>query len=418
MMNAFSAARSDEPRCHVRGRYSRMLVLVALGCAPQPRHAGTAGTSGSGPRPEARIVDIMPRFWEFRELTRSADSATARAQFHRIVIGPDSNVYRSFSDGPSDATLARYLRGVAKYEAAMHLVHGRLRADLPDYLHRFDAAFPDARWDSTTFYIMPWFFISDAGGGSAPTTGRVMIFGVDGIARARGANADLAPLFFHELFHVYQSAVNPGADDPARTRARTPLYELLWNEGLATYVSGRLSPASLPADVIMDTASLRQTKSRLSELARDVRVHLDSTSQRTFMLYMSAAARADAEPPPRSGYYIGMLVAQELAKTHSPSELARLRGPGLRTDIEAVLRKLEAAAGSGAAPPILGVDVTSVVPVTDSGRAAVEPFIAADPLDPSRLIISVSEIVPQRRFPPSASASGSVSYWSLLAAKP
>jgi hypothetical protein len=225
----------------------------------------------------------------------------------------------------------------------MRVIHERLRRELPDFMQRFGAAFPDARWDSTTFYLMPWFFVSDAGGGSPPAMGHVMIFGVDGIARVRGANADLAPLFFHELFHVYQSTVNIHAEEPGRTRARTPLWQLVWNEGLATYVSGQLSPRSLPADVIMDTASLRQVELRLPELARDVRVHLDSTSQRVFTLYMSAAARSADQPPPRSGYYIGMLIAGKLARSHSLAELARLQGPALRADMEAALKEIEAA---------------------------------------------------------------------------
>jgi hypothetical protein len=270
------------------------------------------------------------------------DSATTRKAFDRIVIGPDTNVYRGFSDGPSDATLGTYLRNVTKYEPAMHVVHERLSRELPEFIVRFGTAFPDARWDSTTFYLMPWFFISDAGGGTAPTTGRVMIFGIDGIARSHGPNADLAPLFFHELFHVYQSTVNVRVNEPGQTRAHTPLWQLVWNEGLATYVSARLSPASLPGDVIMDTVALGQTRLRLPELARDIRTHLDSTSQRTFMLYMSAAARSGAEPPARSGYYIGMLVAEKLGKEHSLSELARLQGTALRADIEVVLRELEA----------------------------------------------------------------------------
>jgi hypothetical protein len=331
----------DALRLLARRYFTGPLLLAAVACAPHSQRVDTSRLSASRPQPSAKIIDIMPRYWAFRESTKTADSATVRAAFHRIVIGEDSTVYQNFSDGPSDATLGRYLRNIGQYEPAMRIVHERLRRDLPDFIGRFGIAFPDARWDSTTFYLMPWFFVSDAGGGSPPTMGHVMIFGVDGIARSHGANADLAPLFFHELFHVYQSMVNVRADVPGRARARTPLWELVWNEGLATYVSGRLSPSSLPADVIMDTVSLRQAERRLPELARDLRIHLDSTSQHTFSLYMSAATRSAEEPPPRAGYYVGMLIAAKLAKTYSLSELARLQGPTLRAAIESALRDLE-----------------------------------------------------------------------------
>jgi hypothetical protein len=224
----------------------------------------------------------------------------------------------------------------------MRLVHERIRSELPQYIRRFGEVLPDARWDSITFYIMPWLFISNGGGGPSSAGGEVMIFGVDAVARDQGASGDLAPLFYHELFHLYhsriQGMVHP--DSERLPRSRTPLWRLLWAEGLATYAASRLSPSS-SLDAVVGDSLAERVKPRLSELARDLRTHLDSTSAGTFRLYMTAMSRGPELPPARAGYYIGMLVAERLGQTRSLAQLARLGGSQLRSLIEKELRNLE-----------------------------------------------------------------------------
>ena len=282
------------------------------------------------------VVDVMPRFWRFVDQSAGKDSAESRRLFHEIVVAEDSAVFSGFSGGPSDATLGRWLRDVQPYLAATRRLDARLATELPLYRASFMRVFPDARWDNTSVYFMPWFFISDAGVGQLPDGRQILVFGVDDIARYRGPESNLATVFHHELFHLYHARAHPewaGA-------GRGPLYRAVWGEGLAEYVGEVLNPAASLEDVV-GAETVRGTQPRVASLAKEIREQLDSTSSRINRDYMSASPiRKDL--PPRSGYYVGLLVARRLSKQHSLAELVRLRDPELRVDIERALRDIEA----------------------------------------------------------------------------
>lgn len=324
------------------GRLIAGLCVIAFGataCATSSRLERSQVVARDG---QPMIIDIMPRYWQFRDATKGADSPTTVRLFHDIVVDGDSVVYKDFTGGPSDATIASFLAKVGPYEPAMRIVHERIRSELPRYIRRFSDVLPDARWDSITFYIMPWLFISNGGGGPSSSGGQVMIFGVDAVLRDQGANGDLAPLFYHELFHLYHSRIQSLTfpDLERLPRSRTPLWQLLWREGLATYAASRLTPSS-SMDAIVGDSLAERVKPHLAEFSRDLRSQLDSTSAPTFRLYFTGMVRGPELPPARSGYYIGMLVAERLGQTRSLPELARLGGPQLRSLIEEELRKLE-----------------------------------------------------------------------------
>ena len=325
-----------------RQRLITVLCSIALGTTGCATSSPLTRSQTAASERQPLIIDIMPRYWHFRNTAQGADSATTVRLFREIVVGRDSVVYKDFTGGPSDGSVASFLKSVGPYEPAMRIVHARIRSELPVYVRRFGAALPDAQWDSVTFYIMPWLFISNAGGGPSSTGGQVMIFGVDAVARDQGAEGDLASLFYHELFHVYHSRIQSQLypDSERLPRSRTPLWRILWREGLATYAASRLSPSS-SSDAIVGDSLAERVKPRLSEFARELRGQLDSTTARAFQLYFTAIARRSELPPPRAGYYIGMLVAERLGQTRSLPELARLGGPQLRSLIEEELKDLK-----------------------------------------------------------------------------
>jgi hypothetical protein len=59
--------------------------------------------------------------------------------------------------------------------------------------------------------------------------------------------------------------------------------------------------------------------------------------------FLGSGKRADV--PKRAGYYVGLLVAQEVAKTRGWKELVRLRGEALRVAVDDALGKLAPAKG-------------------------------------------------------------------------
>lgn len=60
-------------------------------------------------------------------------------------------------------------------------------------------------------------------------------------------------------------------------------------------------------------------------------------------------AAASGDLPPRFGYYVGYLVARELARDLPFETLLRLEGPALREAMAKALRRLQGAAHGAAA---------------------------------------------------------------------
>jgi len=160
---------------------------------------------------------------------------------------------------------------------------------------------------------------------------------VDVIAAIYGQKADLEAFFDHELFHIYhQQFPDPELED---TIARA-----LWKEGLATYVGWTLNPETPESVIFALPADMpARTRAMLPKLAGELRGKLDSKSPEDYQNFFFGNSKRE-DIPARSGYYVGYLVARELARDRSLPELARLHGKPLRDAIEGVLRKFEAAA--------------------------------------------------------------------------
>jgi hypothetical protein len=76
------------------------------------------------------------------------------------------------------------------------------------------------------------------------------------------------------------------------------------------------------------------------KIAKELREKLRSTSLEDNREFFNSNTRRK-DIPAKSGYYIGYLVAEELAKKYSLAELSRLEGKKLSDEIEQVLVKLE-----------------------------------------------------------------------------
>ena len=317
-----------------------LLVFYALlltACATGAAVSSATGPEVVSPRPsDYTVVNVMPRFWRFLDAARDADAAEKRRLFREVVIAGDAAVFQAFSGGPSDALLDKWLLDVAPWLDAMHDVDARLDKELRTYRRTFAAMFPAARWDDTYVYFMPWFFISDAGTGSLADGRRILIFGVDDIARYRGSRSNLATLFHHELFHLYHAAVHP----EWAGSGRGPLYRAVWVEGLATYVSRLLNPQAALGEVLGDAALPSRMPGGLGTVAHGIHTEMDSTSASINRDYLSASPTTK-ELPARSGYYVGMLVAERLSVRHSLTQLVTLRDPELRSEVSDALQDIE-----------------------------------------------------------------------------
>ena len=312
---------------------ARLSVLAALAlaaCAP-------AAARQPAPVAARGVHDLMPRFWRFREAMAGADSARADSLFRALVVAEDTAVFQGFTGGPSPARVARYLRGLPGFEADMRSLSERMTRDLPGRQARFAALFPDVRWDRFDVYVMPNFGGFDAGTGDLHGR-QTLVIGVDGTLSAHGPGADLRILFGHEFFHLYHADQQAG---PPAARDSTPLFWQMWSEGLATYVAGRLNPESPLGAVLMDDSLAPRVAAVRPALAAEALRRIDERSREGVIDFMSARP-SRPELPSRSGYYIGYLAAEEMGRTLTPHQMARLKPADVRPAVVAVLERMAA----------------------------------------------------------------------------
>ena len=187
---------------------------------------------------------------------------------------------------------------------------------------RFLGAFPDFRC-TTLIQIGPSLGRFDGN----VRDGRLR-FGMDVIARLHSSET-LPALIHHELFHLYRVQV---AEDSGPEK----LYMGLWGEGLATYVSHRLNPHLSLDQVFWYPRELAGgVDARRAEIAAAMLAELDSEDSDEFL----SARPNERGFPPRSGYYFGYRLAEELGRRMTLFELARLEPEAVRRHVEAFLRR-------------------------------------------------------------------------------
>jgi hypothetical protein len=290
-------------------------------------------------RAQCAVVDLMPAFWH--ALAAPDPAAGVRA----AVIAPHPDLYNDdYVRLPSGADWDNKLFRESNYDethrrevtAAEHY----LAANVPRYMREFRRTFSDYRCDFT-FYIAPSFGAMD--GSAATVNGQHrIIFAPDVIPRYHRLN-EIKVLIDHETFHIYHHQATGvfGASAEA-----TPTLEVsLWSEGLATFVSWRMNPG-----VSLDVALLQPdipagARPHISAIARDLLEHLEERNASVFAHYFEGGAQPTGYPP-RAGYYVGVLIAEQLSKRYTWYQLAHLKGAALHAAISAQLQQLSATRGT------------------------------------------------------------------------
>lgn len=291
------------------------------------------------------LIDLMPQFWKFWDAAEKLPASEPSEQVQllkRTLIDPYSQVYTARvlgfnSDKPFDEQLQqRYTEWrdlIAPRVRLMRRLSTQIATDLPRYESKFRRTFPDFNYRGEVYFLCSF---GGFDGATREIKGKTaLLFGLDMIAFVYGEKADPQPFFHHELFHIYHSQFVTDRDDD-------PLYLALWREGLAEYVAKQLNPSvegialfGLPEDMPPRAQAI------LPQLAHELRTKLDSTSQDDYARFFLGKSNA-TELPSRSGYYVGYRVAQKIGNGHSLPDLAKMKGPELRHQIEQALRQLEA----------------------------------------------------------------------------
>ncbi len=193
--------------------------------------------------------------------------------------------------------------------------------------------FPDFRCNTHVAYG-PSLFHFDGHVYDSPQGEARLLFGTDLISMIHTGKS--IPAFFqHELFHIHHSEVL-GDAEPAGNEP--PVWWALWKEGLATYVSQRMNPDLSLQEVLWFPADLEEkAASRRAEIATLMLADMDGTKDR-YAAYFLAGSAPDGLPP-RTGYYMGYLLAKELGDGRPLAELARLTPDEVRPAVEKFLKR-------------------------------------------------------------------------------
>jgi hypothetical protein len=216
----------------------------------------------------------------------------------------------------------RYLVELERRSFAIRSLARRFATIHSGVEERFMQAFPDFRPSGTTVYLTVSRFRFD---GKVPHDHlNSLLFAFDGVAKFHGENAPVAVIFSHELFHLYHFQINPPPANPDQV----PLYRLIWQEGLACYVSSRLNPSAPLHDIVFDPRLAAEGPVLVQSVSRQLLQDLGSTDDLPTAEYLTY--RKTGATPSRMGYLIGYQIAAKLAAQYSLLELAHLRDPALR----------------------------------------------------------------------------------------
>ncbi|KQV90096.1 hypothetical protein ASD15_25835 [Massilia sp. Root351] len=272
---------------------------------------------GSQGMPEAQRVaafktQIGARFPEFYGTERYAGTRTQAEQ---------------------DELIRRNLAGFGPMRQAYLDKVARFDADLPRHIATFTAAFPEFKPTVSTYFVHS---LGEMDGGTRELNGRnYLIFGADGMVRYHGAG-DEAAFFHHELFHIHHAAQAVNCDDDR-------LADRLWTEGLATYMSKVMNPQASDQEMLLDLpkGSADLVRSRIYASLAQLEQVLDSGDRQQFASLFLMDGRSEGGLPPRRGYMLGYLIAQELGKSRSPAQLAKLSCAEARPLMAAAIRSLQ-----------------------------------------------------------------------------
>lgn len=293
----------------------------------------TAATADEPASPSTGVVDVMPAFWNV--VDNSADSQQFIARFRKEVVERYAIFsHEQFKKNLTDENLALYYESVQTDLPTMRALSGQVHTQAAAASKRFAEVFPGFNSDVSITYL-PSFYRFD--GQLTRIDGEfALLFGVDGIARYHGANADLGVLLSHELFHVHHARTSPAlfADEE-----HNPVYAGVWIEGLATYVSERLNPQASTLQILLDDTALHtRAPPKLRSIIEEILAQFDSASPDTYDRFLNYGDKGDI--PGRTGYLAGYLAAKELGATRTLAELASLRGDALRDSLRAALRTI------------------------------------------------------------------------------
>jgi hypothetical protein len=281
------------------------------------------------------VKDLTLAFDDFYTRTAQLPMAERVAEFRRTVGAQFPQFYGdergAWTAAEQDARIAAAIKAYpALRDAYLKKARG-FGAQLPGHIATFQQRFPDYRLPGDVWFVHG---LGEMDGGTRELAGRpYLIFAADGMARYHGDN-DEAAFFHHELFHTYHEPKLAACGEEV-------VWRRLWTEGLASYASHAMHPQASYQELLLDfpQGMVMRTQAQLPAAWDQLEQVLDSTDPGTNASLFQMGGKHPVLPP-RRGYYLGYLVAQEAARTHSLAELAALGCKPARELVAATVGKM------------------------------------------------------------------------------
>ncbi|MBS0480979.1 MAG: hypothetical protein JSR96_02300 [Proteobacteria bacterium] len=306
---------------------------VLIGTAVSGLVMAGPGALIAAPPPQPRLPDMLTEFWRiWARAKRSGDTAE---YIFRHYVAANKAIYAGAQVTIAQDQVRQWLPDFIKLEGQVREVSRRIPPAYRGHEAGFKSVFSDfepAR--SRTVFLISF---GSFDGRSMTWDGVPSVFfGADMIAKLYGPKADLKVLFDHESFHVYHAQANPEFNDTGEPT----LYQALWAEGLATYLSERLNPGASLADILLDKTLASAPAGEIGKAAREILPILESREQADYARFFFADQTGIAYS--RMGYLLGLAVARAIGAGQQLPALARRNGVELKQAVKEQLARLAA----------------------------------------------------------------------------
>lgn len=266
---------------------------------------------------DAPVRNIAGDFATTWDATKDMPMAERVAAFKKNVASQYPDFYAASRSGGAEKQDARIAREIEKFGGIREAYLDKVKTfgdAMPRHIATFRTVFADFRLTTPTWLVHS---LHEMDGATRDFDGRTdLIFGADMMAILH-ANDDVAPLFHHELFHVYH--------EPRFDCGTEAVWKFLWEEGLAVYVSQALNPKATPGEMLLNfpQGMPDATEAQLPAAWAHLEQVLENTG-RPLYAELFTTAKSGGILPARRGYYLGYLVAKEAGKTRDVATLAHL----------------------------------------------------------------------------------------------
>ncbi len=269
-----------------------------------------------------RIVNVVDDFMAYHRAAKDGSERQRAALWDSMVEAAhraffDDAVYRR-KKGPERERYKAYCRRTFWEEIAPEMdffrgLNRNIGATMDRVVLDFRKHLPEFKPD-TDFYVT---FSFSFRGKAVGVGGRdVLALGMESF-RDFGSKAEnqIRITLAHEMFHLFHFRF---------FSASGGLYRPLWAEGLATYASAVVVPGFRSSAYLgFSGTKMNRCHDLLPQLAADLKKNMGRNDRRLARLYFGAEAN-QTKVPPEAGYYVGLLIAERLARKHSLAQLAKM----------------------------------------------------------------------------------------------